>query len=687
MSHLLYGYPLNFLLFSFFLCSFVFAQHFLLSRPLNLGDNFSNLRLSDVVHIIAVSDHRLLIFPGVRIDELMYFESFYILSHLEFISTGSSVMFLPFSHCFSRQDFSFNSLDFPKSNPSFVHLKAGLLSPVSEDIILIAFEFSSSNSSKQYDQLSLKVFSLLNLQESNTFEFIIENDLMSLYFNEFFLEQDQSIIANITITHNSDQCTTEFPHEVHLNSIISCSFCISNTGSTNTSSLQIIEKSIELQTNVVSYCSFLKKSVPLFLFVSDCKLVIRDVIQRRSLEIATPLSEVRSVDYISSTDSKSLFMVLICNGNGCDLRVVEVQFDLDEMKSDLNVVVLSAGLHHSAAVLADGTVRTWGSGADGRLGHGNTLNQLGPKTVDGITDAVSVFCGWYHTLVVRSNGQVLAFGSNSYGCLGDGTTSSRNSPVDVVDLSDVIAISAGHSHSIALISNGRVLSWGANLNGRLGRTPTTGSPSNRPGLVPNLIDVVTISAESDHNLAVRSDGSVASWGNGANGRLGNGGTSNSYQSIQNCGSFSSAVNVSAGGAHSLILLEGGDLWATGWNNYGQLGLGDTTQRNSPVRIDGFKFSAVAVRSDSNIGILTNGNVVVWGRNDLSQLGDGTTTHSSRPFVLEQLIGVYAFDIFWHTLVACRNGTVFGWGNNPSGQIGDGTTQTRSTPVSIIGLEI
>ncbi|KAL0212677.1 hypothetical protein RCL1_006303 [Eukaryota sp. TZLM3-RCL] len=583
------------------------------------------------------------------------------------------MMFLPSRQGPSQQDFSFNSLDFPTSNLSFVHLKTGLLSPLSEDIILIAFEFSSSNSSKQYDQLSLKVFSLLNLQESNTFEFIIENDLLSLYFNEFFLEQDQSIIANITITHNSNQCTTEFPHEVQLNSIVSCSFCISNTGYTNTSSLQLIDKSIELQTNLSSYRPFLKESVPLFLFVSDYKLVIRNVIQRRSLEIATPLSGVRSVDYISSTDSKSLFMVLIFNDNGCDLSVVGVEFDLDEMKSDLNVVVLSAGLHHSAAVLADGTVRTWGSGADGRLGHGNTLNQLGQKTVDGITDAVCVFCGWYHTLVVRSNGQVLAFGSNSYGCLGDGTTSSRNSPVNVVDLYDVIAISAGVFHSIALRSDGRVLSWGSNDNGRLGRTPTTDSPNTRPGLVPDLINVVTISTGSQHNLAVRSDGPVASWGL-------------DHQSIQNCGSFSSAVNVSAGWVHSLILLEGGELWATGGNSNGQLGLGDTTQRNSPVRIGGFKFAAVAAGAHSNIGILTNGNVVVWGRNDLSQLGDGTTAHRNRPFVLDQLSDGYTFDLFWHTIVACKNGTVFGWGDNKYGQIGDGTTETRSTPIPITDLE-
>ncbi|KAL0210396.1 hypothetical protein RCL1_004832 [Eukaryota sp. TZLM3-RCL] len=666
----------------------VIAHDLVLSRPVDLGKVVSNLPSADSVHIITVSNHRLLLLPGFKTDDVLYFSNFYIFSHLEFIFTRSSMMFLPSSHCFTQCEFSFNTLEFPISNLSFVHLETNILNFSSEDIILIAFEFSSSSLNNQYDQLSLKVFSLLNLQESNTFEFIIENGLMSLYLNEFSLEQDQSIIANITITHNSNQCTTEFPHEVQFNSIVSCSFCISNTGYTNTSSLQIIDKSIELLTNGPRYCSFLKKSVPLFLFVSDYKLVIRDVLQRRSLEIATPLSGVQSVDYISSTDSKSLFMVLICNENNCDLRVVGVKFDLDEMKSDLNVVVLSAGTSHSAAVLADGTVKTWGSGANGRLGHGNTEEQLRPKTVDGITDAVSVSCGNTHTLVLRSNGQVLACGHNFYGTLGDGTTTTRNFPVDVVDLYDVIAIGAGYRHSLALRSDGRVLSWGDNNNNQLGRTDTSGNGHfcSLPRLVPDLINIVTISVGPYHNLAVRSWGSVASWGVGIEGRLGNGDTSN-YESIQECGSFSSTVNVSAGFEHSLILLEGGDLWATGRNLNGQLGLGDTTQRTSPVRIDGFKFAAVAAGGESNIGILTNGNVVVWGRNNWSQLGDGTTAQRTSPLVLGQLIDVYAFSMWNHAFVACKNGTVFGWGNNGSGSIGDGTTETRSTPLRITDLEV
>ncbi|KAL0210410.1 hypothetical protein RCL1_004846 [Eukaryota sp. TZLM3-RCL] len=647
---------------------------------------FPELPSPDFIHIIILSNHRLLLLPGHETDDDLYFQNYYIFSHLEFISTQFSMVFLPSSYCFSQCEFSFNTLEFPISNLSFVHLETNIRSPLSEDIILIAFEFFSSNLNNQYDQLSLKVFSLLNLQESNTFEFIIESDLMSLYLNEFSLEQDQSIIANVTITQNSDQCTTEFPHEVQFNSIVSCSFCISNTGYTNTSSFQIIDKSIELQTNVTRYCPFLKESVPLFLFVSDYQLVIRDVIQRRYLEVDTPLWGVRSVDYISSTDSNSLFMVLICKENNCDLSVVGVEFDLNEMKSDLNVVVLSTGTSHSAAVIDDGTVKTWGWGANGRLGHSDEENELRPKTVDGITDALSASCGNTHTLVLRSNGQVLAFGNNWSGLLGDGTSTDKYTPVDVVDLVDVIAISTVLYHSLALRSDGRVLSWGNNGHSQLGRTPTTDSPNNRPGLVPDLIDVVTISAGSYHSLAVRFDGSVASWGRGLNGQLGYGDTLE-HQSLQNCGSFSSAVNVSAGLSHSLILLEGGDLWATGANSNGQLGLGDTTQRTSPVRIDGFKFAAVAAGASSNIGLLTNGNVVVWGRNDWSQLGDGTTTDRNRPFILEQLSDVYAFSMWNHALVACNNGSVFGWGNNGSGRIGDGTTETRSTPIRITDLEM
>ncbi|KAL0212090.1 hypothetical protein RCL1_005716 [Eukaryota sp. TZLM3-RCL] len=660
-------------------CTLVFANNVVTSRPF---DTYPQVLKSvdNFYYLVSLSESSVIVFTGSSSPFGISFDSFSILEHVSFSSISPS-MLLHSSICVSQDvPFQFHTL-FSSTNTHLTHLHTFLTSDIPSDVILIAFEFSSSNSNNQFDQLSLKVFSLLNLQESNNFEFIVENDLVTLSYNEFSLEQDQSIIANITITHNSNQCTTEFPYEVQFNSIVSCSFCISSTGYTNTSSFQIIDKSIELQTNITSYCPFLKESVPLFLLVSDHKLVIRDVIQRRSLEIATPLSGVRSVDFISTTDSKSLFMILICNENNCDLRVVALDFVINDLIPDLSVIVLAVGTAHSAAVFDDGTIKMWGWGANGRLGLGHEETQLFPTSIDDISDAVSVSCGFSHTLVLQNNGLVLAFGSNLNGQLGDSTTTQRLSAITVSNLANVIAISAGHSHSLALRRDGTVYSWGFNGNGVLGRTVSNHN-DRVPRQVEGLSNVVTISTRSVHNLAVLTNGKVVGWGSGASGRLGNENESESQNSVQNVGSFSSAVNVSAGGAFSLILLEGGDLWVTGGNWDGQLGLGHTDNQLVPAHLSGYKFAVVAAGALSSVGVLTNGSVVVWGSNGSSQLGDGTTDTRISPFLLSQLPWVNAVSVSSHVLVATKNGSVFGWGNNNSGQIGDGTTETHSTAVQI-----
>ncbi|KAL0210491.1 hypothetical protein RCL1_004927 [Eukaryota sp. TZLM3-RCL] len=656
------------------------AQLFLFSRPLNI--NSLPVSVSPFYSISLSSSRLLILSRSVDVSSLTSFHLHLLTFDHAFITT-STTLFSP-SNCITQIHFSFHPLDFQTSNLSFVHLKTGLLSILSEDIILIAFEFYSSNLNNQFDQLSLKVFSLLNLQESNTFEFSIENDLMSLYFNEFSLEQDQSIIANITITHNSNQCTTEFPHEAQFNSIVSCSFCISNTGYTNTSSLQIIDKSIELQTNGPNYCSFLKESVPLFLFVSDYKLVIRDVIQRNFLEIATPLSGVRSVDYISTTDSKSLFMVLICNENNCQIRHLELTFDFDEFEYEYHVISLAAGEAHSAAVLADGTVKTWGWGASGRLGHGNTETQMTPTTVADINDAVTISCGKSFTLGLRANGKLFAFGYNTVGQLGDNSVSPRNKPVDVLVLSNVIAISVGEAHSLALTQDQSVYSFGASNNFELGRIPV-GTDNRIPVVIPGLDKVIEITAGDQHSLAVRVDGSVVSWGFAGNGRLGNGKTASTLQ-LEVCGSFTSAKSVSAGTAHSLVLLENGELWVMGSNTSGQLGIGTTVSHSIPIHLNGYKFTKISSGGNANIGILIDGRVVTFGNNNHGQLGISDIGYKSSPVHLQGLDGVYSVVLGTvHGFVASVNGSVYGFGNNGYGRLGDGTSISRNTPTLLPAL--
>ncbi|KAL0210580.1 hypothetical protein RCL1_005016 [Eukaryota sp. TZLM3-RCL] len=609
-----------------------FANHLLFSRPVNFDVASFDSTRNNPIHIVSLNSNRFLIVSKLLTTETYFFT---VLSIDYDISITSTTLLSPLSCALDQDKFILDTSAFPGFSLSFVHLSTEFFHFSTQDVILIAFEFSSSNLNNQFNQLSLKVFSLLNLQESNTFEFIIENDLMSLYFNEFSLEQDQSIIANITITHNSNQCTTEFPHEVQFNSIVSCSFCISNTGYTNTSSSQIIDKSIELQTNVTSYCSFLKESVPLFLIVSDYKLLVTDNLHQQTLLLTSPLSKTRIIDHVYSTDDMSLFLVFSCKSDHCQIRTMKIFFSLSDLIPTVTVVSLSAGAEHSSALLSDGRIKTWGYGLDGRLGHGDEDNRLSPVTVDGIVDAIAISCGHYHSLVLIKTGHVVAFGSNSNGQIGGSVFPHFLKPTPITQLSDIISVSTGSFHSIALKKDGTVWTWGSNTYRQLGRPS---SNTDRPVMIQAFSNLVAISAGAHHNLALRASGGVASWGRGAHGRLGNN-IHTDQQYIQACGSFNNAVFISAGNAQSFILTSTGQLSACGLNDVYQLGLGDTQNRLVPVALSSdLKFATVSAGSSCSMGILVTGEVVVWVNNSGQLTGPSGTIPS--PFILTDLLGIY-----------------------------------------------
>ena len=130
-----------------------------------------------------------------------------------------------------------------------------------------------------------------------------------------------------------------------------------------------------------------------------------------------------------------------------------------------NVVAVSTadnpqfGLH--ACVLhEDRSVSCWGSGADGKLGQGNTNNHYLPVAVPGLNDAVAVSAGGEHTCAVHSDGGVSCWGPNRYGELGDGTPRPSYSPRRVPGLSDVVAVAAGPYSNCAVHRDGDVSCWG-----------------------------------------------------------------------------------------------------------------------------------------------------------------------------------------------------------------------------------
>jgi len=253
-----------------------------------------------------------------------------------------------------------------------------------------------------------------------------------------------------------------------------------------------------------------------------------------------------------------------------------------------------------------------------------------------------------------------------------------------VSLSGVTAIGAGEYHSIALVSTSDVYTWGSNSNGQLG----TGNTSNvsTPALVTT--GAASLGAGIAHSLVVKTNGTV--WATGWNpyGALGDGTTTQRTSFVQMGGSITTATKAVGGRIHSLILLSDGSMKATGYNGWGALGDGTTTQRTTPVIVSTVSnITAIAAGFNHSIARKSDGTLWVWGGNSDGQLGDGTNSQRNTP---QQITSLSSTDQIGaghdHTVAVTSTGVVYTWGKNDAGQLGSGTTSSRSTPATISGTD-
>jgi len=151
--------------------------------------------------------------------------------------------------------------------------------------------------------------------------------------------------------------------------------------------------------------------------------------------------------------------------------------------------------------------------------------------------------------------------------------------------------------------------------------------------------------------------------------------------------------LAVGGAHTVALKSDGTVWAWGWNQYGQLGDGTSSNRSNPVQVkdsEGTAFtgvSAIAAGGSHTVALKSDGTVWAWGLDEFGQLGTGFD--SNTPVQVKGsggigfLTGVSAVAAGGEYTVALKSdGTVCAWGSNGSGQLGDGTTILKGTPVQV-----
>jgi alpha-tubulin suppressor-like RCC1 family protein len=239
----------------------------------------------------------------------------------------------------------------------------------------------------------------------------------------------------------------------------------------------------------------------------------------------------------------------------------------------------------------------------------------------------------------------MGWGYNASGQVGIGVVGSEGcycitSPTPLVGVADATGLAAGYEFGLALRSDGSVMSWGYNYSGELGNGNTDRDPVPKP--VPGVSNAIAVAAGSAHALVLLADGTVLAWGENNFGQLGLASatgpeicnTSNCAKRPQAVPGAINAIAISAGTYGSYALLSDGTVLAWGADAAGQTGTGGASTNPcdctpSPVTVPGID-SAVAI-SGGQYGaaaLLADGTVRAWGRNVIGELGTGSTTPSA-----------------------------------------------------------
>jgi hypothetical protein len=385
----------------------------------------------------------------------------------------------------------------------------------------------------------------------------------------------------------------------------------------------------------------------------------------------------------------------------------------------------------TAAIKADGTLWTWGDNAYGALGDNTIVRKSSPiQTIAFGTNWKQVSSVRGNMAAIKTDGTLWCWGYNSYGELGDNTTVKKSSPIQTVaGGTNWSQVDVGWLNTAAIKTDGTLWIWGDNSQGQLGDNTIVrkSSPVQTVAGGTNWKQV-SCSKFRTFTAAIKTDGTLWTWGSNSYGQLGDNTTASKSSPIQTIAGGTNWKQISVG-FHAAAIKTDGTLWLWGRNGYGQLGwwgggspATDGYAGTSPVTVSGSSSSFNTFTTSNTTGVsvgmkvYTSSTAVDWttvsaistnvsitfaeydfNGNWTGTISLGVGATKATPIIADSTINTsspvqtVAYGTNWkqvagssnHTAAIKTDGTLWCWGYNGDAQLGDNTKINRSSPVQTI----